>query len=125
MLENVLCGMGSDVVRKPAAEWLDGLYARAPVMREKLRLGRDARKVREFAVTQLARNSGMPLEPEAIAESLAFPLAQVRDILADLEKRLFFLVLDGAGCVSWAFPVTSARTPHRLQLSTGEVTWGA
>ena len=41
-------------------------------------------------------------------------------LLDDLEKHLFFLVRDRGGNVSWAFPVTSDRTPHRLRFSTGE-----
>ena len=32
----------------------------------------------------------------------------------DRERSLFFLVRDGDGAVSWAFPVTAARTPHHL-----------
>ncbi len=44
----------------------------------------------------------------------------VVQLLDDLEKHLFFLVRNAAGNVSWAFPVSSDRTPHRLRLSTGE-----
>jgi hypothetical protein len=41
-------------------------------------------------------------------------------LLDDLERSLFFLVRDHRGNVSWAFPVSSDRTPHRLRFSTGE-----
>lgn len=125
MSETVLWGEGPDLVRKPSAEWLAALHARAPLTRGKLRLAGPARRIREYAVNELARNSGRPLEPEQISAALVLPLAQTCECLRDLEKRLFFLVLDGNGHVSWAFPVTSVRTPHRLRLSTGETTWGA
>jgi len=41
-------------------------------------------------------------------------------ILTDLEERLFFLVRDHSGDVSWAFPVTVDNTGHHLLFSTGE-----
>jgi hypothetical protein len=46
-------------------------------------------------------------------------------VLDDLERHLFFVVRDAAGAVAWAFPVTVARTPHRLRFSTGERVGGA
>jgi hypothetical protein len=125
MSETVLWGKGPDAVMTPAAKWLATLHAKAPLTREKLRLAGPAREIREYAVRQLARNSGRPLEPKQIAAALGLLLAQTREILQDLEKGLFFLALDGDGLVSWAFPVTSVHTPHRLRLSTGETTWGA
>lgn len=125
MVETVLWGEGPDLVAKPSAEWLAALHARAPLTREKLRLAGPARAIREYAVRELARNSGRPLEPERISAALELPLAETRECLRDLEKRLFFVALDAQGLVSWAFPVTSARTPHQVRLSTGETTRGA
>jgi hypothetical protein len=51
--------------------------------------------------------------------------SHVSALLADLEKRLFFLVRKGSGSVDWAFQVTSCTTPHRLKFSTGESIFGA
>jgi len=76
--------------------------------------------VRKFVVRELPRNSGKPLTPEDIAQRLSLPFAAVITILEDLEKHLFFLVRNDAGEVSWAFPVTSDRTPHLLSFSSGE-----
>jgi len=81
--------------------------------------------VRNFVVRELPRNHGRPLAPVAIAKSLQFDLGLTVTLLDDLERRLFFLVRDGRGNVSWAFPVTSDRTPHRLRFSTGERIFGA
>ncbi len=46
-------------------------------------------------------------------------------IAEELERNLFFLVRDRAGDIAWAFPVTAARTPHELQLSTRDRVFGA
>ena len=60
-----------------------------------------------------------------IARSLRLDATVVPDLLGDLEEHLFFLVRNPRGEVSWAFPVTSERTPHRLRFSTGERIFGA
>jgi hypothetical protein len=80
--------------------------------------------IRDFVVREMPRQS-RPISPLAIAQILALDVAKVNAILADLEKHLFFLVLGTAGDVSWAFPVTTCPTPHRLTFSTGEKTFGA
>ena len=50
---------------------------------------------------------------------------EYKNALAELERRLFFLVRNEEGAVSWAFPVTVDKTPHRLTFSTGERLHGA
>ena len=45
--------------------------------------------------------------------------------LAELERRLFFLVRNRVGEVSWAFPVTAEVTPHQLTFPSGERRYGA
>lgn len=81
--------------------------------------------VRNFVVRELPRQGGKPLRPAEIASSLGLDLAMVIELLEDLEKHLFFLLRNGLGEVSWAFPVTSDRTPHALRFSTGERIFGA
>jgi len=76
-------------------------------------------RVRDFAVAELPR-FGRALPPTHIAEKTGLTLDRVEAILTELEVQLFFLVRDEERRVSWAFPVTSERTPHRLELSTGE-----
>jgi len=75
---------------------------------------------RNYVVRELPRNQGRPLTAAQIAGALGMDARVVKELLEDLEEHLFFLVRDGAGDVSWAFPVTSDRTPHRLKFSTGE-----
>jgi hypothetical protein len=81
--------------------------------------------VRNFVVLELPRNRQRPLTPVQIARSLQLDLGVVTRLLDDMEPRLFFLVRNARGNVSWAFPVTSDRTPHRLRFSTGERISGA
>lgn len=80
--------------------------------------------VRNFVVQELPRHA-TPLSPTQIARSLRLDVTHVADLLEDLERHLFFLVRDARGQVSWAFPVTSDPTPHRLRFSTGERISGA
>src|SRR5579864_6190850 len=81
--------------------------------------------VRNFVVRELPRNHGKPLSPTQIRSALGLDVRLAVSLLEDLEKHLFFLVRDTRGNVSWAFPVTSHRTPHRLHFSTGEQIFGA
>ncbi len=53
------------------------------------------------------------------------PLEVVRAILEELERKLFFLVRNDQGAVTWAFPATVETTPHKLTFSTGERLYGA
>jgi hypothetical protein len=81
--------------------------------------------VRNYVVLELPRNQGRPLSPARIASALHLDLGDVNQLLNDLESHLFFLVRDSRGNVSWAFPVSSDRTPHRLRFSTGERIYAA
>jgi hypothetical protein len=81
--------------------------------------------IRNFVVMELPRNEGRPLIPSRIASALHLNLDDVNQLLNDLETHLFFLVRDRHGDVSWAFPVSSDRTPHRLRFSTGERIYAA
>ena len=83
------------------------------------------RAVRNFVVRELPRNGGRPLTPAQIASSLRLDSQSVTVLLEDLESHLLFLVRNAHGEVSWAFPVTSDRTPHHLRFSTGERIFGA
>jgi hypothetical protein len=65
------------------------------------------------------------LSTSQIARALALQPGLAANLLDDLEKHLFFLVRNARGDVSWAFPVTSDPTPHRLRFSTGERIFGA
>jgi hypothetical protein len=81
--------------------------------------------VRNFAVRELPYENGRPIKVDRLAATLGLPLARVEAIVEELERNLFFLVRNEAGEISWAFPVTTDATPHRLKFSTGERAHGA
>ena len=81
--------------------------------------------IRNFVVKELPRNAGKPLRTSQIARALGLKLDQVEALVQELEKHLFFLVRNSNGDVSWAFPVTSDQTLHRLRFSNGERIYGA
>ena len=80
--------------------------------------------VRNFVVSELPR-AGKALPPEYIAHKLGLPLAQVAQILDDLEKHLVYLFRNPQGEVAWAYPVTVDPTPHRVTFSSGEKIYAA
>jgi hypothetical protein len=78
-------------------------------------------QVRDFVVLEIPR-VGKPLSPEHIAQALGLPLTRVAEILDELEHNMTFLFRDEQGAVEWAYPVTAARTPHRVTFRTGKQT---
>ena len=121
MNDVILIGRGEMMLEVPAEEWRKHLAAVRHHSSSRLSfMTGDHHLVRNFVVSELPRNYGNALGPEDISRRLNLPLARVSTMLEDLQKHLFFLVLNSAGEVSWAFPVTSEKTPHRLSFSTGE-----
>ena len=125
MTRSILIGKGHEIEEMPQTTWEQEL---APVPeRQRQRLAfmtEEHHAVRYFVVRELTRQ-GRPLEPALIADRLDLSVSRVVDILEELEKNLLFLVRNDDGAVSWAFPVTVDRTPHRLSFSTGERLYGA
>ena len=125
MSEHILVGRGKEILRHPAEAFRQHLEAALETRSPRLAfMTREHHQVRDAVVTEIPR-VGRPLAPELIAEKTGLALARVAPILDDLESHLFFLVRNRQGAVSWAFPVTSDPTSHRLDLSTGETTYAA
>ena len=125
MNETILLGQRRQIIRISRQKWEEHLSQIPQHSGTRLSfMTEEHHRVRYFAVRELPR-VGEPLQPQFIAESLGLPLARVNAILDELEKNLFFLVRNGQGAVSWAFPVTVERTPHELTFSTGERLYGA
>ena len=120
MSETILIGRGRQLTSIPRSQWEEQLSKVPAGTKTRLRfMTRQHRLVRYFVVRTLPR-FGRPIPPELIAAKLSLPLRRVTAILGDLEKRLFFLVRNEHGHVSWAYPVTSDKTPHLLTFSSGE-----
>jgi hypothetical protein len=81
-------------------------------------------RVRNFVVKMLPRFA-TAITPAYIAQHAGLPLDEVQVVLEELDARLFFLVRNDCGAVSWAFPVTVDPTPHRLIFHTGEQLYAA
>jgi hypothetical protein len=87
-------------------------------------MSEDHHRVRDFAVRELPR-VGKPLSPAFIAQELDLPLTRTIAILDELEKNMTFLYRGDGESVTWAYPVTVDRTPHRVVYSSGEQTYAA
>ena len=125
MIEQVLIGRGDSIREMPRAEWERELRKVPDHAQHRLDfMSEDHHRIRCLAVVDLARQ-GIPLAPDYFATQLNLDRDRVIEILDELERKLFFLVRNTEGAVSWAFPVTVDRTPHRLTFSTGERLHGA
>ena len=125
MDQTVLIGRGANIESLPRRQWEEQLSKVPQTM--KIRLGfmtRQHHLIRYFVVRNLPR-IGRPITPELIAAKLMIPVARVKVILAELEERLFFLVRNELGQVSWAYPVTADQTRHVLIFSSGERIYAA
>ena len=121
MQDRILIGRQDKIISIPDDVWRQHLARAQQHGSSRLSfMTEDHRRIRQFVVSELPRNDGKALAAEAISKRLMIPFDRVVEILAELQKRLFFLVLNDAGEVSWAFPVTRDRTPHRLSFSSGE-----
>jgi len=120
----VLLGRGKSIREVPADDWL---RAHEQIdMTERLSfMTSEHHRVRNTAVRNLPLNGGKPLALADLVDKTGLERSRVETILEELERKLFFLVRNDAGEVSWAYPLTTDRTPHRLHFSTGERLFGA
>lgn len=125
MKNTILTGVGREIHSVPDRAFVKSTKNIPARMAARLAfMTRDHHKVRDFVVRKLPLQ-GKPLSPAQIAQGTELSLQTVSAIIAQLEQNLFFVVRDRQGNVSWAFPVTTYRTPHRLRFSTGERIFGA
>lgn len=126
MKDVILIGRQEQILEVSAEDWRKHLAFTQQHGSTRLNfMTSDHHRIRNFVVAALPRNNGNPLSVQDIAQQLCFPLSTISDLLDDLERHLFFLVRNAAGEVSWAFPVTSEKTVHRLNFSSGERIFGA
>ncbi len=125
MEEKILLGQGKQILEIPQAMWKQHLDQIPEHSQARLGFMTDAHhQVRYFVVKELI-NRQRPLESGYIAQSLKLPLDRVKDILDELERKLFFLVRNEQNAVAWAYPVTVEPTPHRLKFDSGEQLYAA
>jgi hypothetical protein len=125
MKDNLLLGIWRILVGLPKPLWQREVARQARGAVESLGfMSDDHHRVRDFAVRELPR-VGKPLSPASIAQQLDLPLTRTIAILDELEKNMTFLYRGDGESVTWAYPVTVDRTPHRVAFSSGEQTYAA
>ena len=123
--EPVLVGRGNGIVRISADHWKT--HVASATARISARLGfmtPEHHLVRQFAVLEIARQS-RPLTEPGISRHLKLSKDLVHRIVGQLERRLFFLSRDSRGAVTWAYPFTADRTPHRVLRKSRRPAWAA
>lgn len=125
MSNKLLLGFWRAMIPVPGMVWKDQVDKSARNTVQKLAfMSEEHHLVREFVVRELPR-AGEPLSPAFIAQKLDLPLGQVLEIVDELEVNMTFLYRGDGENVTWAYPVTVDRTPHRVTSSTGEQTYAA
>lgn len=121
----ILVGSGLEIRRVPDDAFVQGIKGLPSRMEARLAfMTRHHHVVRDLVVREMPRQP-RPISPQQISLVTGLDLRKVSVILSDLERHLFFLVRDSKANVSWAFPVTTYSTPHKLTFSSGERTSGA
>jgi hypothetical protein len=126
MNQSIWLGVWRYLVRVPRPIWQRQVAQNARLTTEHglSFMTEEHHRVRDFVVVELPRTA-RPLSAAVIAERLGIPVARVTQILDDLEKHLTFLYRNPQGEVTWGYPVTVDRTPHRVSFSSGEQTYAA
>jgi hypothetical protein len=125
MKDSILLASGRHLLPIPGAVWQSQVAKSGAANRAAFgRLPLDDSRVRDLAVVELPR-AAAPLSPEFFSDRLGLPLAEVTSILDSLERGMTFLFRNPAGAVTWAYPVTVDRTPHRITFSSGERLYAA
>jgi hypothetical protein len=121
----LLKGLWKYMVPVPPFMWQKTVRARAGKARAKLKfMTSDHHLVRNFVVGELPR-AGVPLGPQTIARALNLTAQRIVEILNDLEKHKVFLFRNTLGQVTWAYPVTVDKTPHKVVFPSGEQIYAA
>jgi hypothetical protein len=125
MEEKIFLGRDQNMLEVPASTWKQHLTQIPQHSQSRLSFMTETHhQIRYFVVKELA-NQQKPIAPEFIAEELNIPLEQLKFLLEELERKLFFLVRNEEGAVAWAYPVTVETTSHQMNFSSGERLYGA
>lgn len=125
MSGRLLVGRGREIRAIADGEFVNGHKELPQHMAKRLAfMSRDHHAVRDFVVREIPRRRHA-ISLGEIASGTGIDSRRVASIVTQLEERLFFLVRNAEGDVSWAFPVTTERTAHHMRFSTGEEISGA
>jgi hypothetical protein len=125
MKNMLMLGLWKYVINVPPFLWHKQIAkGRKGFEKEAGALSKEYRLIHHFVVKNLPSQAG-PLAKEIIAEGTGCSVDLVIEALDYLEKRMTFLFRDDNGNVAWAYPVTVAKTPHKVSFSTGEELFAA
>ncbi len=125
MTNKLMLGLWRYVIHVPSFLWERQIArGRNKIQKVYEGFGEETRRVHHFVVRQLPCRKE-PLSLAFISESLNLSSARVAQALDHLEKNMTFLYRNKEGLVTWAYPVTVDKTPHRLKFSTGEEIFAA
>jgi len=125
MNKSLLLGISRFLLRIPRPIWQQEVARSARASQKSLIFMKaEHHSVRDFVVQELPRLR-QPIPPETIAQGLKMGSEQVVSILDELEKNMTFLFRNEQGAVTWAYPVTTEPTPHRITFSSGEQIYAA
>ena len=125
MSNELMLGLWRYIIKVPPFLWQKQIAKGKRIFeKEQGALSEEYRRVHHFVVRELPRK-GKPLSPEFISDEMGSSVAQVKNALDYLEKRMTFLYRNKKGEVVWAYPVTLEKTPHKINFSTGEKLYAA
>ncbi len=125
MNDTVLIGRKHQMTETPREEGEGLLESKQHSIQKKLRfMSENHHRVRTYVNKELPK-VGKPLSPQHVAYGLNMSLAEVDDIMEELDRYQIFFNRNEQGEVVWAFPMTVQETPHRISFSTGEQLYAA
>jgi hypothetical protein len=125
MRNSILLGFRRFMFRIPQPIWQQEIARSERAAKASLEfMTADHHRVRDFVVRELPRIAE-PISPEVIGQRLELELDILIPILDELEEKLTFLFRNEHGSVTWAYPVTVDKTPHRIIFSSGETIYAA
>jgi hypothetical protein len=125
MKNKLMLGLWRYIIKVPPFLWQKQIdQGKRKFEKEHGSLSEEKRLIHHFVVRELPRN-GKPLSPELISDEIGIPADRVKNALDYLEDRMTFLYRNRDGDVLWAYPVTVAKTPHRITFNTSEQLYAA
>jgi hypothetical protein len=125
MKNKLMLGLWRHIITVPPFLWKEQIArTKSKFEKEYGILSEEKRLIHHFVVRELPCH-GKALSPELVSEKLGLSDDRVKEALDYLEKRLTFLYRNKNGEVTWAYPVTVDKTPHKITFSTGEILYAA
>lgn len=125
MSNKLMLGLWRYIINVPSFLWQKQIAAgKMKFDKEAGALSSEYQRIHHFVVKELPRHR-KPMTPEFISASLGMSVDSVIAALDYLENRKAFLYRNSDHDVTWAYPVTVEKTPHRITFGTGEQLYAA